>query len=85
MQDWLGEQTAEFRAAIKLVVIDPSAPYAGRHPGRTDRRRGSRSTNGTWWRWRTRMLTEVRQRVTRDRWVDAAPPGDPVGSTGDCC
>lgn len=28
VKDWLDEQTADFRAAIELVVIDPSAPYA---------------------------------------------------------
>ncbi len=28
VRDWLGEQSEEFRNAIKIVVIDPSAPYA---------------------------------------------------------
>jgi transposase len=28
VRDWLAEQTPEFRAAIELVIIDPSAPYA---------------------------------------------------------
>ena len=29
MIDWLALQTPAFRAGIDLVVIDPSAPYAG--------------------------------------------------------
>jgi transposase len=28
VREWLGEQSEEFRNAIKIVVIDPSAPYA---------------------------------------------------------
>ena len=28
MRDWLAEQSEAFRDAIKIVVIDPSAPYA---------------------------------------------------------
>jgi hypothetical protein len=28
VREWLGEQFAAFRDAIKIVVIDPSAPYA---------------------------------------------------------
>jgi transposase len=28
VRDWLGEQSKAFRNAIKIVVIDPSAPYA---------------------------------------------------------
>ncbi len=28
VRDWLAEQTPQFRAAIEIVVIDPSAPYA---------------------------------------------------------
>ena len=28
VRDWLAEQTEQFRDAIELVVIDPSAPYA---------------------------------------------------------
>jgi transposase len=36
VRDWLAEQTEQFRAAIELVVIDPSAPYAsGAPPCRT--------------------------------------------------
>jgi transposase len=50
---WLGEQTPAFRAAVELVVIDPSAPYASGIrrpcPGR-----GSRSTGSIWPRWPTR-------------------------------
>src|SRR4029453_9089807 len=28
VRDWLGEQSEAFRKMIKIVVIDPSAPYA---------------------------------------------------------
>jgi transposase len=28
VRDWLGAQTGAFRNAIKIVVIDPSAPYS---------------------------------------------------------
>jgi transposase len=28
VREWLGEQSEQFRNAIKIVVIDPSAPYA---------------------------------------------------------
>jgi transposase len=28
VREWLGEQSEEFRKMIKIVVIDPSAPYA---------------------------------------------------------
>ena len=28
VKEWLAEQTPAFRAAIEIVVIDPSAPYA---------------------------------------------------------
>jgi transposase len=28
VREWLGEQSEAFRKMIKIVVIDPSAPYA---------------------------------------------------------
>ena len=75
--DWLGEQTAEFRAAIKIVVIDPSAPYAA----------GIRAalpqalTAVDKWHLvalANQMVTEVRQRATRDQYGRRGTSRDPV-------
>jgi transposase len=53
VREWLGEQSEEFRKMIKIVVIDPSAPYASgiAPPCRMSR---SRSTSGIWSRSLTR-------------------------------
>jgi transposase len=65
VKDWLGEQTDAFRTKIEIVVIDPSAPYAS----------GIRAAlpNATIAvdKWHlvalaNQMVTEVRQRVTRE-------------------
>ena len=65
VRDWLGEQSDAFRREIEIVVIDPSAPYASgiraALPGvkiAVDKWHLSALANT--------MVTEVRQRVTRD-------------------
>jgi transposase len=74
---WLAEQTPAFRAAIEIVVIDPSAPYAS----------GVRSALPNALiavdKWHlvalaNQMLTEVRQRVTRDLLGRRGTVADPI-------
>ena len=64
VKDWLGEQTASFRAAIEIVVIDPSAPYAS---GIRAALPGVKIAVDKWHlvALANAMVTEVRQRVTR--------------------
>jgi len=77
VKDWLGEQTDAFRAAIKIVVIDPSAPYAsGIRAALPD---ALIAVDG----WHlvalaNQMVTEVRQRVTRDLLGRRGTVADPV-------
>src|SRR4051794_35308117 len=63
---WLGEQTPAFRNAVELVVIDPSAPYAS---GIRAALPAARIAVDKWHlvRLANDMLTEVRQRVTREQ------------------
>jgi transposase len=65
VRDWLAEQTEQFRAAIQLVVIDPSAPYDSGI--RAALLNALIAVDG----WHlvvsvNQAVTEVRQRVTRD-------------------
>ena len=65
VRDWLAEQTAAFRHAIEIVVIDPSAPYAsGIRAALPD----AKIAVDKWHlvALANTMVTEVRQRVTRD-------------------
>jgi transposase len=65
VKDWLSEQTDALRTAIKIVVIDPSVPYAsGDRAALPD---ALIAVDG----WHmvalaNQMVTEVRQRVTHD-------------------
>ena len=77
VRDWLAEQTPQFRAAIEIVVIDPSAPYAS----------GIRAALPEALiavdRWHlvalaNQMVTEVRQRVTRELLGRRGTGADPV-------
>jgi Transposase len=77
VKDWLGEQTPALRAAIEIVVIDPSAPYAS----------GIRAALPNALiavdKWHlvalaNQMVTEVRQRVTRDLLGRRGTVADPV-------
>ena len=76
-REWLGEQTEAFRDAIEIVVIDPSAPYAS----------GIRAALPDALiavdKWHlvalaNQMVTEVRQRVTRDLLGRRGTVADPV-------
>jgi transposase len=77
VRDWLGEQTDTFRNKIEIVVIDPSAPYAsGIRAALPD---ALIAVDG----WHlvalaNQMVTEVRQRVTRDQLGRRGTAADPV-------
>ena len=65
VREWLAEQTAAFRDTVELVVIDPSAPYAAGIRAALPKARIAVD------KWHlvalaNTMITEVRQRVTRD-------------------
>jgi transposase len=66
VRGWLAAQSAEFRAGIELVVIDPSAPYAS---GIRAALPHARIAVDHWHlvRLANDMVTEVRQRVARER------------------
>jgi transposase len=77
VKDWLGEQTDAFRKKVQIVVIDPSAPYAsGIRAALPD---ALIAVDG----WHlvalaNQMVTEVRQRVTRDQLGRRGTARDPV-------
>ena len=67
VKDWINEQSPEFRAAIEVVVIDTSAPYA------SGVRAAVPDAKIAVDKWHlvalaNTMVTEVRQRVTRERY-----------------
>jgi transposase len=64
VQDWLAEQSAAFRSKIDIVVIDPSTPYAsGIHAALPE----AKIAVDKWHlvALANKMVTQVRQRVTR--------------------
>jgi transposase len=77
VKDWLGKQTTAFRDRIELVVIDPSAPYAS---GIRAALPGVRIAVDKWHlvALANQMVTEVRQRVTRDQFGRRGTTADPV-------
>jgi transposase len=77
VRDWLGEQSDAFRAAIEIVVIDPSAPYAS---GIRAALPGVKIAVDKWHlvALANQMVTEVRQRVTRDLLGRRGTVADPV-------
>ena len=77
VKDWLSEQSGEFRAAIQLVVLDPSAPYAS---GIRAALPGVRIAVDKWHlvALANQMVTEVRQRVTREQLGRRGTTADPV-------
>jgi transposase len=77
VREWLGEQTPEFRDAVELVVIDPSAPYAS---GIRAALPGVKIAVDKWHlvALANQMVTEVRQRVTRDLLGRRGTVADPV-------
>jgi transposase len=77
LREWLAEQTAAFRDTVELVVIDPSAPYAAGIRAALPKARIAVD------RWHlvalaNTMITEVRQRVTRDLLGRRGTVADPV-------
>lgn len=77
VRDWLGEQTAGFRDRIQVVVIDPSAPYAS---GIRAALPHAKIAVDKWHlvALANQMVTEVRQRVTRDQLGRRGTTADPV-------
>jgi transposase len=77
VRTWLAEQTAQFRAGIELVVMDPSAPYAS---GIRAPLPQARIAVGHWHlvRLANEMVTEVRQRVTRQLHQRRGLASDPM-------
>src|SRR5215218_9639216 len=77
VREWLGEQSEAFRKMIKIVVIDPSAPYAsGIRAALPD----AKIAVDKWHliALANQMVTEVRQRVTRDLLGHRGTVADPV-------
>jgi transposase len=77
VRDWLAEQTQEFRDRVALVVIDPSAPYASGIRAALPKARIAVD------KWHlvalaNQMVTEVRQRVTRELLGRRGTVADPV-------
>jgi transposase len=77
VKEWLAEQSKAFRAAIEIVVIDPSAPYAS---GVRAALPGVRIAVDKWHlvALANQMVTEVRQRVTRELLGRRGTVADPV-------
>jgi transposase len=77
VRTWLAEQTPQFRAGIELVVIDPSAPYASGVRAALPR---ARIAVDHWHlvRLANDVVTEVRQRVTRQLHQRRGLVSDPV-------
>ena len=77
VKDWLAEQTPQFRARIELVVIDPSAPYAA---GIRAALPEAKIAVDKWHlvALANQMVTQVRQRVTRDQLGRRGTNTDPV-------
>src|SRR5215212_4059810 len=77
VRDWLAEQTQQFRDAVELVIIDPSAPYAS---GIRAALPGVQIAVDKWHlvALANQMVTEVRQRVTREQLGRRGTVADPV-------
>ena len=77
VRDWLGEQTEQFRAAVEIVIIDPSAPYAS---GIRAALPHAKLAVDKWHlvALANTMVTEVRQRTTRDQLGRRGRNGDPA-------
>lgn len=74
---WLAQQSPAFRAGIELVVIDPSAPYAS---GIRAALPHARIAVDHWHlvRLANEMVTEVRQRLSRQRHGRRGITADPI-------
>jgi len=77
VKDWLGEQSDVFRKKVEIVVIDPSAPYA------SGIRAALPNAKIAVDRWHlvalaNQMVTDVRQRLTRELLGRRGTVADPV-------
>ena len=77
VREWLGEQSEAFRKRIEIVVIDPSAPYA------SGIRAALPNTKVAVDIWHlvalaNQMVTEVRQRATREQLGRRGTSRDPI-------
>ena len=77
VREWLSEQSDAFRRQIEIVVIDPSAPYAS---GIRAALPGVKIAVDKWHlvALANTMVTEVRQRVTRDLLGRRGTVADPI-------
>jgi transposase len=77
VREWLAEQTPAFRDRVELVVIDPSAPYAS---GIRAALPNAKIAVDKWHlvALANTVVTEVRQRVTRDQLGRRGTTADPV-------
>jgi transposase len=77
VRDWLGVQSDAFRRRIEIVVIDPSAPYAS---GIRAALPGAKIAVDKWHlvALANTMVTEVRQRVTRNLLGRRGTAADPI-------
>jgi transposase len=77
VREWLSEQSDAFRRQIEIVVIDPSAPHAS---GIRAALPGVKIAVDNWHlvALANTMVTEVRQRVTRDLLGRRGTVADPI-------
>jgi transposase len=77
VREWLAEQPPAFRHRVEIVVIDPSAPYAA---GIRTALPNARIAVDKWHlvALANQMVTEVRQRVTRELLGHRGTTADPV-------
>jgi len=77
VRDWLGEQSEAFRRRIDIVVIDPSAPYAS---GIRAALPNAKIAVDVWHlvALANQMVTEVRQRATREQLGRRGTSRDPI-------
>ncbi len=84
VRTWLAEQTKQFREAIELVVIDPSAPYASGIRAALPRAR-ARSTTGIWCAWPTTCSPRSANASPANCTSAAVSSQTRCGHTGGCC
>jgi transposase len=77
VREWLGEQSEAFRKRIEIVVIDPSAPYAS---GIRAALPHAKLAVDIWHlvALANQMVTEVRQRATREQLGRRGTSRDPI-------
>ncbi len=84
VKGWLAEQSTVLRAAVQVVVIDPSAPYAcGIRTALPHARTAVHHFHLV--RLANEMVTDVRQRVAREQVGRRGTTADPAWCTAACC